>query len=62
MLETMGDEVELVGDKTETVEPQSCDGMARSHHAHGRSLLRRLVNDCGDAECFKHAGDKTKVI
>ena len=62
ILEKMGDEVELLVDKTETVEHHSFDCMASSHNAHGRVLLRRLVNDLGDAEFFKHACDKTKVI
>ena len=62
ILEKMGDEVELLVDKTETVEHQSFDCMASRHNAHCRVLLRRLVNDLGDAEFFKHACDKAKVI
>src|SRR5262245_53553523 len=42
MLEKMGYEGELLVDKTETVEHHSFDGMASSHNAHGRVLLRRL--------------------
>ena len=62
ILEKMGHEVELVVEKTETVEPHSFDCMASGHNAHCRVLLRRLVNDLGDAEFFKYACDKAKVI
>ena len=62
MLEKMGYEGELLVDKTETVEHHSFDGMASRHKAHGRVLLRRLVNDLGDAEFFKHACDKAQMI
>jgi hypothetical protein len=36
--------------------------MASRHHAHGRVLLRRLVNDLGDAAFCKHACDQAQVI
>jgi hypothetical protein len=36
--------------------------MAGGHNAHFWVLLRRLVDDFGDAEFFKHACDKAKVI
>jgi hypothetical protein len=62
ILEKMGDEVELLVDKTEAVEHHSFDCMASRHNAHGRVLLRRLVNDLGDAEFFKHACDQAQVI
>jgi len=61
-LDKMGDEVELVVDKTEPVEPHRCDGMARRHKAPCRVWLRRLVHDLGEAECCHHAGDKAQGL
>jgi hypothetical protein len=60
-LEQMGDEVERLVEQAETVEPHGFDRMAGGHNPHGRVLLRRLINDRGDAECCKHAGDETQV-
>ena len=62
VLEKMGDEVELLVDKAETVEHHGFDRMAGGHNPHFRVLLRRLINDLGDAEFFKHACDETQVI
>ena len=61
-LAKMGDEVARVVEKTAPVEHQSCDGMASRHNAHGRVLLRRLVDDRGDAEFVTHACDQAQVI
>jgi hypothetical protein len=36
--------------------------MAGGHTPHCRVLLRRLINDLGDPEFFKHARDEAKVI
>jgi hypothetical protein len=60
--EKMGDEVELLVDKSETIKHHSFDRMAGGPNAYFRVLLRRLVDDLGDAEFFKHTCDKAKVI
>jgi len=62
MLEKMGDEVERLVDKAQTVEHHGLDRMAGGHNPHFRVLLGGFVNDFSDAEFFKHACDKTKVI
>jgi hypothetical protein len=36
--------------------------MAGGHHPHFWILLGGSINDCSDAEFFKHARDKAKVI
>ena len=62
MLEKMGDEGELVIEKAETMKPHGCDRLAGGPNAHFRGLLRRLVDDLGDAEFCTHACDKAKGI
>src|SRR5262245_31672152 len=62
ILEKMGHEVELLVDKTQTVEHHGFDRMAGGYNPHGRVLLGGSINDCGDAEFFKHARDQTHVI
>ncbi len=62
ILEKMGDEGALVIEKTQTVEHHGLDRMACGHHPHCRVLLGGFVHDLGDAEFFKHARDKAKVI
>lgn len=57
----MRHEVELWGDEAQAVEDQSFDGMASAHKAHCRVLPRRLVDDRGDPEFFKHARDKAQM-
>jgi hypothetical protein len=58
----MGDEVELVVDKTQPVKHHGLDRMTCGHNPHFRVLLCRCINDLGDAEFFKHARDQTQVI
>jgi hypothetical protein len=62
ILEKMGDEVALLVDKAEAVEPHGVDGMADGHKPPLRVLLGGAINDFRDAECFKHARDQTQVI
>ena len=62
ILEKMGHEGELLVDKTQTVEPHGFDRMAGGYNPHFRVLLGGSINDCGDAEFFKHARDQTQVI
>ena len=62
ILEKMGDEVELLVDKAQTVEHHGFDRMAGGHNPHGRVLLGGSINDFRDAEFFKHARDQTQVI
>ena len=62
MREKMGHEGERVVEKAQTVEHHGFDRMASRHNAPCRVLLRRLVDDLGDAEFFTHACDKAKVI
>ena len=62
MLEKMGDEGELVGEKAQTVEHHGSARMASGHNAHCRGLLGGSLNDFRDAEFFTHACDKAKVI
>jgi len=62
ILEKMGHEVELLVDKTQTVEHHGFDRMAGGYNPHFRVLLGGSINDCGDAEFFKHARDQTQVI
>ena len=62
IVEKMGDEVELLIDKTQTVEHHGFDRMAGGHNPHFRVLLGGSINDFSDAEFFKHARDKAKVI
>src|SRR5688572_26738594 len=61
ILEKMGDEVELLVDKAETVEHHGFDRMASSHNTHFRVLLRRSINHLRDAEFFKHPRDQTQM-
>src|SRR5262245_40275744 len=58
----MRDEVELLVEKTQTVEHHGFHGMAGGHHPHFRVLLGGAINDFRDAEFFKHARDQTQVI
>src|SRR5919201_423742 len=60
--EKMGHEVELLVDKTPTVEHQGFARMAGGHNPHCRVLLSGFVNDLGDAKFFKHACNKAQVI
>ena len=60
ILEKMGDEVELLVDKAQTVEHHGFDRMAGGHNPHFRVLLGGLINDLRDAEFFKHARDKAQ--
>jgi hypothetical protein len=62
ILEKMGDEVELLVDKAQTVEHHGFDRMAGGHNPHFRVLLGGSINDFSDAEFFKHARDQTQVI
>ena len=62
IVEKMGDEVELLVDKTQTVEHHGCDRMAGGHNPHCWVLLGGSINDFRDAEFFKHARDKAQVI
>ena len=62
MLEKMGDEVELLVNKAQTVEHHGFDRMAGGHNPHFRVLLGGSINDFRDAEFFKHARDQTQVI
>jgi hypothetical protein len=62
ILEKMGHEVELLVDKAETIKHHGFDRMASGHNPHFWVLLRRLVDDLGDPEFFKHACDKAPVI
>jgi len=61
-LDKMGDEVELVVEKAETVEHQGFDRMAGSHNPHFRGLLGGSLNAFSDAEFCTHARDQTQVI
>jgi len=58
----MGDEVELLVEKTQAVEHHGFDRMAGGHNPHSRVLLGGSINDFRDAEFFKHARDQTQVI
>jgi hypothetical protein len=60
-LEKMRDEVELWGEKAQTVEPHGCDRMASGHNPRFRGLLGGSINDFRDAEVFKHARDQPQV-
>ena len=62
ILEKMWDEVELLVEKAQAVEHHGLDRMAGGHNPHFRVLLGGFINDLGDAEFFKHARDKAKVI
>jgi hypothetical protein len=62
ILEKMGDKVELLVDKAETIKHHGFDRMAGGHNPHFWVLLRRLVDDLGDPEFFKHACNKAQVI
>ena len=62
IVEKMGDEGELVMDKTQPVEHHGFDRMAGGHNPHFRVLLGGSINDFSDAEFFKHARDKAKVL
>jgi hypothetical protein len=62
ILEKMGDEVQLLVEKAQTVEHHGFDGMASGHNTHFRVLLRRLINDLSNAEFFKHPRDQTQVV
>ena len=62
ILEKMGDEVELLVDKTEAVEHHGFDGMADGHPPHFWVLLGSAINDFRDAEFLKHPRDQTQVI
>src|SRR5262249_20263622 len=62
ILEKMGHEVELLVDKTQTVEHHGFDRMAGGYNPHFRVLLGGSINDFSDAEFFKHARDQTQVI
>ena len=62
ILEKMGDEVELLVDKAQTVEHHGFDRMAGGHNPHFRVLLGGSINDFSDAEFCKHARDQTQVI
>jgi hypothetical protein len=62
MLEKMGDEVELLVEKAETIEHHGFNRMAGGHHPHFRVLFGGSINDVSDAEFFKHARDQTQVI
>ena len=61
ILEKMGDEVELLVEKAETIKHQGFDRMAGGHNPHFGVLLRRLINNLRDTEFFKHARDQTQV-
>src|ERR1700757_639839 len=54
--------VELLVDKTQTVEHHGFDRMAGGHNTHFRVLLGGPINDFRDAEFFKHARDQTQMI
>src|SRR5438309_11930200 len=59
----MGDKVQLLVEKAQTVEPHGFfDCMASGHNPHGRVLLRRVINDLSHAEFFKHPRDQTQVL
>src|SRR4029434_4082317 len=62
MLEKMGDEVELLMNKAQTIEDHGLDRMASGHNPQCRVLLGGFVNDLGDTEFFKHACDKAQGI
>ena len=58
----MGDKVQLLVEKAQTVEHHGSDCMASGHNPHCRVLLRRVINDLSNAEFFKHPRDQTQVI
>src|SRR2546430_8174486 len=58
----MGDKVQLLVEKAQTVEHHGSDCMASGHNPHCRVLLRGLINDLSNAEFFKHPRDQTQVI
>ena len=62
ILEKMRDEIELLLDKADAVEPHSFDRMAGGHNPHFRVLLGGSINDFRDAKFFKYPRDQTQVI
>jgi hypothetical protein len=62
MLEKMGHEVQRLGEQAQTVEPHGFDCLASGHHPPFRVVLRRLLNDLSNAECFTPPRDQTQVI
>jgi hypothetical protein len=62
ILEKMGDEVELLVEKAQTIEHHGFDGMPGGHNPHFRVLLGGSINDFSDAEFFKHPRDQAQVI
>ena len=62
ILEKMGDEVELLVEKAQTVEHHGFDRMASGHNPHFGVLLRRLINDLSNAKFFKHPRNQPQVI
>src|SRR5262245_42919323 len=61
-LEKMGDEVERLGEKAQTVQHHGLDCVASGHNPHCRVVLGGSLNACRDAQCFKHPRDQTHVI
>jgi hypothetical protein len=62
VLGKMGHEIALLVEKAQTVKHHGFDRMAGGHNPPFRVVLRRLIHDCRDAECCKHARDQTQVI
>src|SRR5262245_39872513 len=58
----MGDKVQPLVKKAQTVEHYGFDCMASGHNPHCKVLLRRVINDLSNAEFFKHSRDQTQVI
>jgi hypothetical protein len=62
MLEKMGDEIELVVEKAETIEHHGFDRRAGGHNPPFRVLLGGAINDFRDTQFLKHPRDQTQVI
>jgi hypothetical protein len=58
----MRDEIELLLDKADAVEPHGFDRMAGGHNPPFRVLLGGSINDFRDVKFFKYPRDQTQVI
>ena len=61
-LEKMGDEVERLVEKAQTIEHPGGDRRPSGHHPHFRVWRGGAIQDFRDAECFKHPRDQAQVI